>query len=83
MRVTAQLFARLREAAGQEYWTVDVAEGATVRDVWQRLVAERPDLKGFTRIVSCAVNMDFATFDTAVQANDELAFLPPVSGGDS
>jgi molybdopterin converting factor subunit 1 len=81
MRVSVQLFARLRELAGQSDLECEVREGGTIADVW-RVVAERhPALAPYGASVSCARNEDFARMSAAVSAGDAIAFLPPVSGG--
>jgi molybdopterin converting factor subunit 1 len=81
MRVTVQMFARLRELAGRSEWSCDVPAGATIADVWQAVAAAHPDLAGFGGSVSCARNEDFARMTASVQDGDVIAFLPPVSGG--
>jgi len=81
MRVTVRLFARLRELAGGDEFALEVPEGATVEDVWERLSAAHPALAAHRRSVSAAVNAEFARMHTQVGAGDEVAFLPPVSGG--
>jgi molybdopterin synthase catalytic subunit len=81
VRVIVQVFARLREIAGGSEWTVDVPAGASVQDVWHAVATERPGLREFRPGVSCAVNAEFASWSSAVREGDEVAFLPPVSGG--
>jgi molybdopterin converting factor subunit 1 len=81
MRVTVRLFARLRDIAGAAELDRDVAPGATIRSVWSELIREFPDLAGYERSISTAVNADYARMDQAVNDGDEVAFLPPVSGG--
>ena len=81
MRVTVRLFARLRELAGHGEIARDVAPGATVQSVWQSLVEEYPALAPYEASLSCAVNADYARMTAAVGDGDEVAFLPPVSGG--
>ena len=81
MRVTVRLFARLRELAGCESWTCDVPASASIQDVWRALANRFPDVAPFGRSISCARNQDFARMTTAVSDGDEIAFLPPVSGG--
>jgi len=81
MRVTVRLFARLRELAGRDEWTCDVGDGASIQDVWRALADRFPDVAPFGRSISCALNQDFARMTTAVGEGDEVAFLPPVSGG--
>ena len=82
MRVTVQLFARLRELAGRREWACDLSEGARVADVWRALAAAFPDVAALESTVSAAVNADFASMNSRVHDGDEVAFLPPVSGGD-
>jgi molybdopterin converting factor subunit 1 len=81
MHVTIRLFARLREMAGAAEVRRDVPDGATVRTVWESFVGEFPGFDDYTRVVSCAVNEDYARMTTALHEGDEVAFLPPVSGG--
>ena len=59
----------------------DVAPGATIGTVWRELAVEFPDLARYERSISSAVNLDYARMDRAVCDGDEIAFLPPVSGG--
>jgi molybdopterin converting factor subunit 1 len=81
MPVTVRLFARLREIAAADELTRDLDGATTVRDVWRALVAEWPALEPYAPSLSCAVNAQYARMHTAVQDGDEIAFLPPVSGG--
>jgi molybdopterin converting factor subunit 1 len=81
MRVTIRLFARLRELAGAESLAREAAAGATVADVWAALAAEFPALAPYGRIVSAAVNDDYTPMRRPLEDGDEVAFLPPVSGG--
>jgi molybdopterin converting factor subunit 1 len=81
MRVTVRLFARLRDIAGAAELVRDVAPGATIGSIWTDLTREFPDLAGYERSISTAVNADYARMDVRVGDGDEIAFLPPVSGG--
>jgi molybdopterin converting factor subunit 1 len=81
MRVSVQLFARLRELAGRDTLECDVPAGATMADVWRAVAAAHPALAPFGASVSCARNEDFARMRTPVGEGDTVAFLPPVSGG--
>jgi molybdopterin converting factor subunit 1 len=81
MRVTIRLFARLRELAGTGELARDVPTEATVDAVWQALVRDYPAMAAYKPSLSCAVNAEYARFKTAVNDGDEIAFLPPVSGG--
>jgi molybdopterin converting factor subunit 1 len=81
MRVTIRLFARLRDIAGAAELARDVPADATVASVWRELTREFPDLASYERSISTAVNADYARMDRALGDGDEIAFLPPVSGG--
>ena len=81
MHVKVRLFARLRDLVGAGELERDVPAGATVRTVWDTLVREYPAIAPYADSMSCAVNVDYARMTTAVSDGDEVAFLPPVSGG--
>jgi molybdopterin converting factor subunit 1 len=79
--VTIRLFARLREVAGAAELAREVPEGATAADVWAAIVREFEPLRPYGATISCAVNEDYARLTTRLKDGDEVAFLPPVSGG--
>ena len=81
MRVTVRLFARLRDIAGSGELARDAPDGATVADVWRGLVSEFPDMARYHASISSAVNADYAKMGAGLADGDEVAFLPPVSGG--
>jgi molybdopterin converting factor subunit 1 len=81
MRVTVRLFARLRDMAGSGELVRDVPAPATVQTVWTALVAEMPSLAQYEKTMSVAVNAEYSRMAAAVHDGDEVAFLPPVSGG--
>ena len=81
MRVTVRLFARLKELAGADTMTVEVTDPATVAEVWHAAVTAVPALVPHGRALSCAVNATFARMSQRISEGDDVAFLPPVSGG--
>jgi molybdopterin converting factor subunit 1 len=81
MLVKIRLFARLREVAGATELERTLAEPATVGDAWDALVREWPALAPYSGTVSCAVNEEYARLSATLADRDEIAFLPPVSGG--
>jgi sulfur-carrier protein len=81
VRVTVRLFARLRDIAGTAELAREVGPGATIGTVWKELTREFPELAKYERSISTAVNADYARMDQAIREGDEVAFLPPVSGG--
>jgi sulfur-carrier protein len=81
MRVTVRLFARLRELVGVGELERDVVDDATVATVWDGLTREFPAVAPYSASMSCAVNAEYARMTSRLRAGDEVAFLPPVSGG--
>jgi molybdopterin synthase catalytic subunit len=76
MRVRIRLFAALRERAGADELELDLPEGACVRDALAQMHALIADLP-----VVMAVNQQYAAEDERLHGGDELALIPPVSGG--
>ena len=81
MRVNVRLFARLRDIAGTSDLVRELPSGSTARALWDGLAAEFPDLAPYRGSVSTAVNEEYARMDSTLSEGDEIAFLPPVSGG--
>jgi molybdopterin converting factor subunit 1 len=81
MLVTVRLFARLREIAGGPEYAFEVPIASDVRGLWEELVKRHPELAPYGGSISCAVNQEYARFTTPLKEGDEIAFLPPVSGG--
>ena len=81
MRVPVALFARYREAVGRGRVEVEVADGATVEDVWMALTAAHPVLARYRPHTLFAVGMDYVDSHHSVRAGEEVACFPPVSGG--
>lgn len=81
VRVTVRLFARLRELAGASELEREVAAPATIGSVWASLVDSFPALEPYGGTISAARNLEYARPDAPVEEGDEIAFLPPVSGG--
>jgi len=81
MRVRVLFFGVLKEVAGKAAEDLDLPEGSSVRDVLACYEAQIPQLKALLSSVACAVNQQYSSPETKLSANDELALLPPVSGG--
>jgi molybdopterin synthase catalytic subunit len=78
--ITVRLFARLREQAGTGCEQLDVA-GGTIAEVYEALVHRHPGLEPDRALVRAARNEEFARWEDRVREGDEVAFIPPVSGG--
>ncbi len=81
MRVTVRYFAGHRDITGQSSEHFDLAEAATIESLWKTLTERYPRLAAYTGRVLYAVNEEFATLPTLLHDGDEVAFIPPVSGG--
>ena len=81
MKLSVRLFAMLRESAGADSLEIELEEGATAGDALARL-RDSPGLAGLERMpVRLAVNREYVDPGTELHRGDELALIPPVSGG--
>ena len=81
MRVKVRFFAVLRERAGASEITKEITEGSTVGDLWEALRREYPRLAPAKMALLYAVNRDYVSVSRVLKDQDEVAFVPPVSGG--
>ena len=81
MRVRVRLFAIQRELAGTREVPIDLGDGATIGEAWDALVAAHPALAPGRDSVRFARNGAYADTATILADGDELAVIPPVSGG--
>lgn len=81
LRITVRLFARLREQAGKDRVDLELEPGASARTALTRLCELHPALGADPALVRPARNQAFCEWDDELQDGDELAFIPPVSGG--
>ncbi len=77
------MFARLCDIVGSNEIERDVPIGTTVRMLWDNLIADFAGLEAYGESLSSAVNAEYARMDVVLNDGDEVAFLPPVSGGQS
>lgn len=81
MQVTVRYFAGQRDIAGRAEEQLALEPGATVESLWDLLVERYPRLRGYTGRILYAVNQEFGTPASELRDGDEVAFIPPVSGG--
>jgi molybdopterin synthase catalytic subunit len=81
MRVHVLFFGMLRESAGKSSEEIEVPEGASLRDVLRHYESQIPRFEESSASLAVAINQQYAGLDTKLKANDEIALLPPVSGG--
>jgi molybdopterin converting factor subunit 1 len=81
MNVAVKLFGAVREAVGAKELSVQVPEGCPVADLRAQLAREYPVFDAFGDRLAVSVNFEVAALDAVLREGDEVAFLPPVSGG--
>ncbi len=81
MRVDVLFFGVLKDLAGKSSESLDLPEGASVRDLLGHYAAQSPRLRESLHSVAVAVNQKYAGADAELKSCDEVALLPPVSGG--
>ena len=82
MRVKLLLFAGCREAVGSKELEVELPETvSTVAEAMEVVLARFPQLRGISKSVAVARNAEYVSGDAPVSEGDELAIIPPVSGG--
>ena len=77
MDIQVRFFASLRERLQLSDCSLPVADAMTVEQVWQKVTHNEP----LPVNLLCAVNMQYVSLQQTVQAGDEVAFFPPVTGG--
>ncbi|MFZ3217602.1 MAG: molybdopterin converting factor subunit 1 [Candidatus Acidiferrales bacterium] len=81
MRVRVLFFGQLKEIAGVSQEDAELSEGARVEDLYERYARRFPRLAEFRSSVAASVNQEYAEWRASLATGDEVAFLPPVSGG--
>ena len=81
MRVHVLFFGRLKEIVGSAEDHAELSEGARVEDLFARYGNRFPELARYRSSVVASVNQEFAEWRAPLASGDEVAFLPPVSGG--
>ena len=80
-KIKVRLFANLRELVGEREITITVPGGVTVSYLNKEILKKYPQLKSFSNKFVTSVNCKITTGDTIITSSDEIALLPPVSGG--
>lgn len=83
IQVRVLFFGRLKEIVGRAEDLAELSDGARVEDLFARYHARFPDLAKFRASAVASVNEEFAYWNAPLVTGDEVAFLPPVSGGQS
>lgn len=81
MKIKLKFFAQLRDVAHCDETEIEIKEGASVHDLVVLLGDHFPNLREHLKTVSFAVNDEYAPKDTVLKDGNEVALLPPISGG--
>jgi molybdopterin converting factor small subunit len=81
IRVKVLFFGGLKEVAGRAEEFVELAPGSRIEDLFAQFVSRCPDLARYRGSLVASRNQEFAAWNTTLDSGDEIAFLPPVSGG--
>lgn len=81
MTIKILFFGQLRELMGRSEDAVEVDSDATVETLWERFASEQPRLQAMAASIAMARNQQFVTASEPLSDGDEVAFMPPVSGG--
>src|SRR5258708_40281834 len=81
MRVRVLFFGMLKDPVGKSSDALDLPDGGMVRDVLSHYASEVPQMREAMTSLAVAVNQEYAGPETVLKADDEVALLPPVSGG--
>ena len=81
VRVKVLFFGRLKDIIGQSEESLDVNDASTIEQLFAVYSQRIPEMAKYRSSVVASRNQEFAAWDTLLHSGDEVAFLPPVSGG--
>jgi MoaD family protein len=81
MKIHVQFYAQLRDLVGMRELDLDVAEGATVRDLLEEIYAQQPALRSHDKSILIGAGVEFVDRNYELKPNEEIAIMPPVQGG--
>jgi MoaD family protein len=81
MKVRVQFYAQLRDLVGMRQLDVDVADGATVRDLLEEVYAQQPELRTHDKSILIGAGVEFVDRKYRLKPGEEISIMPPVQGG--
>ena len=81
MKVRVQFFSQLRDLAGAPELDVDLAEGATVADLLEKIYEKKPALRAQDKTTLVAAGVEFVDRNYVIKPEDDISVMPPVQGG--
>ena len=81
VRVKVLFFGRLKEIVGHAEDSIELPDGSPIEALFSQYGANHPELARYRASLVASRNQEFAAWSTPLHSGDEVAFLPPVSGG--
>ena len=81
MKINIKLFAMIREIVGESGIVIEVSENSTINEMMELFYNAYPSARAYHEYMRVAVNREYVPFSHRLHDNDEVAFIPPVSGG--
>ena len=81
MKVLVRLFAAAKEIVGRRELVVELPPGSTAADLFEHLKEQFPRLKELQGSLILSINREYADRERSLEEGDEVALIPPVSGG--
>jgi molybdopterin converting factor subunit 1 len=81
MKVKVKFFAVFHEMFSRREENLELPEGSTVMDILKRIESEKPEVAEYYDIMQIAVNWEYSVKNTLLKNGDEVALIPPVTGG--
>ena len=81
MKVRVQFYAQLRDLIGARELEVQLTEGATVRDLLEKIYTQQPALRPHDKSILIGAGVEFVDRNYKLKPGDEISIMPPVQGG--
>ena len=81
MKVRVQFYAQLRDLVGTPELDFDLAKGATVRDLLEKIYAQQPALRSYDKSILIGAGVEFVDRNYELKPGEEISIMPPVQGG--
>jgi molybdopterin converting factor small subunit len=81
MRIAVHFYSYFKELTGCEQTSVELPPNTSLRDLYQQLISQFPELAVMEKSTLMAVGVDYQTRDYLLKSGDEVSLFPPVQGG--
>ncbi|OGL43496.1 MAG: molybdopterin converting factor subunit 1 [Candidatus Schekmanbacteria bacterium RBG_16_38_10] len=81
MKIKVKFFALISEKIGAREINIEIKDGMTLEILWEELKNSYPVLKNINSSLLFSINHEYASLDSLLKEGDEIALIPPVSGG--